>query len=221
MRDFNNDLLAHFQERGAQDNYVMVWFQGKHRTTGAVEHFGFWTGDDHEVISVDGQDRTYYGSGAVVNIPPMISQIGVQVRTLRLTFSGVAEEVVTATQDYDLREDLCQMHIVYYDPLNGQLKGAPKRIFKGVTAGLEITRPEIGGEAKAELSLQSSARMLTRTSSLKKSVTGLQSRHPTDAFRKYVTLSGTIETVWGEQRAAAPSPAVTSTPVTTVPRETR
>jgi hypothetical protein len=217
MRDFENDLLAHFQSRGAQNNYVMVWFQGKDIATRDPVEIGFWTGADHEVFTIDGQERTYYGAGGAVEIPPMSSQIGVQVRTLRLSFSAVANEVLVATQNYDLREGAFQMHIVYHDALTGQLKGTPKRIFKGVTAGLEITRPETGGEAKAEISVQSSARMLTRTSSLKKSSSGLQSRYPDDDFRQYVTLSGSIETVWGEQRAAAPTPAVTSTPSTTSP----
>ncbi|UOA25895.1 hypothetical protein [Pseudosulfitobacter sp. DSM 107133] len=215
MRTLPSNILAHLQARGAQHAHLLVWFQARNRTTGDAETIGFWTGADHEGFLVEGEVRTYLAAGNLLKIPPLVSEVGLSVRTTRLTLSSISEAVQTAVLGYELRQAPCQMHLAYFDPITQQLIDEPVRIFKGFVAGAEISRPEVGGEGVAEISLLSSALALTRTLSLKKSDTALRNRQPNDAFRQYTDVSGSIETVWGEARANQPTP----TAAKYVPRE--
>ena len=50
------------------------------------------------------------------------------------------------------------------------------------------------------MSVQSAARVLTRSLPLKKSDEALQQRYPNDRFRRHIDISGSVELVWGENR---------------------
>jgi hypothetical protein len=205
MRTLDISVAAHLNARGTQHAHLLVWLLGRNRETSQVESIGFWTGADHESFVVGGQARTYYGAGTILKVNPMISEAGLNVRTVRLVFSSIPPEVQLAVRGYDIRKQPCEMHVAHFDPATEGLIGGPQRVFKGYSAGVEIVRPEAGEAAECTLSLLSSAKALTRTLTTKKSDTALRARHPEDGFRKYSDISGTVEAVWGENRAAAPS----------------
>lgn len=208
MRVFPTALLQHLQARGARDAHLMVWVGARNKVTDEAETIGFWTGKDHRTFDVGDGPRTYYGAGAVLEIPLLISETGVSVRTTRIIFSSIAEEVAIATNAYDLYKGSCEMHLAHFDPVKGILIDDPTRIYKGSSAGLQITRAKKGERASAELALLSAAETLTRTLPLKKSHEAQIAKTPDDKFRQYTDISGAVEVVWGEVRAKAPSPAV-------------
>jgi len=213
MRTLDTAVLAHLQQRGTQHAQLLAWVQARNRETDAIETIGFWTGADHEDFVVNGQTRTYYGAGTMLKVNPLIGEAGLKVRTSRLKLSHLAPEVQIAIRGYDARNAPCELHVAYFDPVSHALIDSPQRVFKGVIAGVDITRGEIGNEGSCEVGLLSSARSMIRTLALKKSDTALRARAPGDAFRQYTDISGTVEAVWGEQRAAAPSaPAAAAAP---------
>jgi len=210
MLDLSTAILNHLQTRAARDAHLLVWIAARNRETDATETIGFWTGADHRDFSIGGETRSYYGAGTLLKMDNLVVETGLQVRTHRLVFSSVAPEVQLATRGYETREAPFQMHVAYSDALTKELIDAPVRRFKGVCAGLKITRPKKGGEANLELSVQSSAKELTKTLPIKKSDEALRARSPGDRFRRYTDISGSVETVWGDIRAKAPEGATKS-----------
>lgn len=207
MLDLAPALLAHLQSRGARHAQLLVWITARDRATGNPETVGFWTGADHQVFSIGGVDRTYYGAGSLIKIAPMVGEGGVNVRTTRLSFSPISEEFRAAVQSYDTNDGPVQIHVANFDPQTEVLIAEPLRRFKGFVKGLDFTRAVLGGQSTCEMAVQSAARVLTRTLPLKKSDAALSARHPGDRFRQYADVSGSIETVWGEARGSAPAKA--------------
>jgi len=209
MRFLSPDVLSHLSARGGQNAALLAWFEAKSYATGDVETIGFWTGADDQGFNVEGQNRAYLGAGGLIKIPPLVAEAGLNVRTTRLTFSGLAPEVHQAVQGYRINRAPCQLHIAYFHPVTQALIGI-ERVFKGRVAGASHRRAAAGGESTWEVSLRSSAVFLTISSPLKKSAAALQARAPGDRLRRYTDISGAVETVWGELRAAAPSPVTAS-----------
>lgn len=206
MRTLEQAVAIHLRERGAKHAHLLIRMQGRDRTTGNVETIGFWTGADHENFIVEGQSQLFFGAGTLMKVNPLVSEAGLQVRTTRMQFSAIPAEVQLAARGYDIRRQPARLYVQYFNPETHQAIGGPQRVFKGFSEGLEIIRPELGGIAEITLSLMSTARQLTKTLSLKKSNVALLARAPLDGFRKYSDVSGAVEALWGEMRAAAPSP---------------
>ncbi|MBW4708617.1 DUF2163 domain-containing protein [Roseobacter sp. YSTF-M11] len=207
MRDLPSALLTHLSERGAGHARLLVWITAREKATGTAVSIGFWTGADHRVFSIGGEDRTYYGAGSLIRIAPLVSAPGLNVRTTRLTFSPISEEFRVAVGLYDTNDAPLQIHVANFDPLTRAPIAEPVRRFKGFAKGLTSTRAAMGGDARAELAVQSAAHVLTRTLPLKKSDAALQARHPGDLLRQYTDISGSVETAWGEARGSAPAGA--------------
>ena len=60
------------EERRGTDARVLLWIEAKNRETGLSEVIGFWSGDDHQDFLIDGEIRTYFGAGQVIDVPPII-----------------------------------------------------------------------------------------------------------------------------------------------------
>lgn len=206
MRSFDVAVGQHIRDRGAKHAHLFASLTGRNRANGNVETTGFWTGADHEDFVADGVTQTFFGAGTIMQVSPIVSDAGLKVRTLRLVFSSVPAEVQIAARQYDLRRQPCRLYVGYFDPETHALIGSLQRVFKGFSAGLEITRPEVGGAAEMVVNLLSNSRALTKTLSLKKSQAALTARNGGDTFRQFTDISGAVEAVWGETRASAPSP---------------
>ncbi|MGD1880858.1 MAG: hypothetical protein ACFB11_00870 [Paracoccaceae bacterium] len=187
-------------------NQLLVWMEARNRVTDAIETVGFWTGAEDREFSVGGQTRLYHGAGAIIGIPPMIAQKGLQVRTHRMTASPLDEEVIKAIRLYDLRLRPVEMHVAYFSLIPGALIAAPQRVFKGRVSAVRIIRPELDGEASCEIAMQSAAYKLSRPLSITKSDSSHQARHPGDKIMQYADVTGVVEVAWGEARATAPTP---------------
>ena len=200
MLDLPTALLAHLQSREARMARLLVWVRATEKSNGNPATIGFWTGADHRVFTIAGEDRTYLGTGSLLKIAPIIGETGVNVRTTRLTFSGASPEFQAAVTQYNTNDAPVEIHIANFNATTHSLIAEPQRRFKGFLKGIDFPRAALGGEATAEVSIQSAARVLTRSLPLKKSDEALQQRHPGDRFRRYNAVSGSIPVVWGTPR---------------------
>ncbi|MEL7098294.1 MAG: hypothetical protein AAGM84_05640 [Pseudomonadota bacterium] len=205
MRSRDQAILDHYAERNPRRVHLLVWLSGKDRTTGDAETIGLWTGPDHTTFDIDGVTRTYYGAGSIIEADPFEYAVGLEVRTQRLVFSGVAPEVMQATRAYDPRLAPVEMHEAHFHPETGTLLAAPERVYKGfVDLAPEIVGPD-GASDTIELELVGTSFALRRALAVKKSRAALRARAPADAFRDDITVTGVVECYWGEARAAAPA----------------
>lgn len=204
MRAFSTTLRNHLDARTGLISDLLVWATGINRSTQALETQGFWTGPTDQTITVDGSPRDYAGAGALIQVPPMVSEVGLSVRTTRLMLSPVHPDVAAALEAYELRLQPIEMHVAYSTGVSGNLVDAPVRVFSGLIAGQPRNAGPPGEAVTLELTLLSASVYLTRTLHLRKSDRALQARHPGDRFRRFADVSGVVETVWGDGKARAP-----------------
>ncbi len=199
MRSYDAPTLAELTDRSGLISRQFLWLTAKNRDTGLPEPVGFWNGEDHEDITINAVVRTYYAAGAHLKIPSIITEVGVQVRTLRITMSPLSPEVATALRGYDARHAPVEIHRALYDKHTRTLISEPKQVFTGFLNKISIPTPETGGTATCTLSVVSSARSLTRKLALKKSDESQQLRAG-DRLRKHADVSDTVTTYWGENK---------------------
>lgn len=203
MRTFSPALLAHLQARQGFRVRLLLWAVPKNRLTGAPEPVGIWTGSDARSFTIDGAPRPYAGAGGILQIAPIVSAVGTDIRTQRVTLSGVFPEVLEIIRQHDPHRAPCEIHRAVYHPETLQLLDVPHRLFKGWIDKLKDTRPEEGGMATVELSLVSTARALTQTLTAKISDAS-QQRRAGDRALRYADVAGEVEVAWGDGPAAPP-----------------
>lgn len=203
MKTFSPALLAHLQARRGSRVRLLLWAVPKNRATGLPEPIGLWTGSDARSFTIDGSPRPYAGAGGILQIAPIVSAVGTDIRTQRVTLSGVFPEVMEIIRQHDPRNAPVEIHRAVYDPGTLQLIDAPHRLFKGWIDKLKDTRPEEGGMATVELSLVSTARALTRTLTAKISDAS-QQRRAGDRALRHADVAGEVDVAWGEERATPP-----------------
>lgn len=199
MRDYDLATSAYLAGRVGIVSRVLLWVTARNRTTGAAETMGLWTGEDHLDFTIDGQVRTYFGAGGLVDVPPLTFQSGLLVRRHRVTIGILTPEAQQLLRGYDARLGLVEIHRALFSTETRQLVADPHKVFTGWIDELTIKTPAAGGRAVAEVALVSAARGLTVALPLKKS-DEVQKLRAGDRFRKYQAISGTFETVWGETR---------------------
>lgn len=217
MRTLDPSISAELAARDGIRARLLVWIEARDRVTGAATPGGFWTGDDHQDFVIGGATRSYWGAGGLLTTPVLQMEAGLKVRTHRLTFSPLAPEVQQVMRGYEPRGAPAELHVAWFNKLTGDLIAAPERVFKGFVSSVRITDAKVGDASTVEVGLVSAAQYLTRTLALKKSDETLRARAPADGFRRYTTVTGAVTTVWGEAKAAAPTPTVTPK---TDPKET-
>ena len=205
MRALASPVLARLAAREGICARVLLWVNARERDNGAEACLGLWSGEDHAVFVIGGESRSYFGAGGLISMPPLTSEVGLNVRSHRLVLSPLAPEVSQLIRGYDPRLAPVEIHVASFDPATGALLAEPARVFRGVINTVTVETPPEGGEARVELELLSAAQALTRTLALKKSAETLRLRAPADAFRQYIAVTGAVETVWGEARATRPS----------------
>ena len=209
MRAYDGSTSAFLTAQSGMMARSLVWVSARNRSTGATETMGIWDGDDHQDFTIGGVVRTYFGAGSVLALDPITMATGLDVRMQRLTLAPVAPKVEMLIRGYDVRLAPVEVHRALFDPVTRALIAEPLRTFLGWIDSVSIPTPVVGGQASIEVTLASLGRSLTQSLALKQSDETLRLRAPTDGFRKYAALSGTVDTVWGENRARAPG---TTTP---------
>ncbi|MDR5655367.1 hypothetical protein [Ruixingdingia sedimenti] len=197
MRSYDSATAAYMAARSPIHAHALVWVAARNRETGLSETIGFWTGDDHRDFVVAGSTRTYYGAGAALGVDPIRRGTGLQVRTQRLSLSGIAPEVQLAVRGYDVRHAVIEIHRAVFDPLTLALVAPPHRLFKGYIDKLRFQTGAKGEASSVDLDVASGARALATPLSRKRSDASLRARMPADAFRQYASQADAVETRWG------------------------
>lgn len=197
MRSYPSATAAYFASRAAFIGHVLVWLEAKDRATGAPETIGFWTGADHAEFIVGGVPRTYYAAGGLLKMDPIRRQTGLKVRSQRISFSQVSPEVMIAVRGYDPRHAPVEVHRAIFDPETDAQIDTPHLILRGYLDKLRLSTPEKGGSGQVSFEVATAGRALTKPVSRFRSDASLRARAPTDAFRKYATLTDAVEVKWG------------------------
>lgn len=184
--------------------HALIWLTARDRATGAAETLGLWTGADHRVIAVGGQDRTYFGVGAVLGLEDLVAAADLKVSDWSFELSSLHAQVIEAFRIYDARLAPVEVHLWDWDPVTGLPKAAPERVFRGTIMEVDLPTPPEGGTATASVRCVSDAWRLTRGLTLKRSSAALLARHPGDKFRQYNEISGAVQVAWGEKLAGLP-----------------
>lgn len=172
-----------------------VWTTVAPYAGGAAVSFGFWTGDDHEYLTVEGQSRLYYGAQGAMEIGAITWEPGTGVSTQEITL-GLTPEGETLARGYRLAGAPIDLHCVLYDPRSWTLLGI-RRYFRGLIDTAPINTPEAGGVATLPLRCVSSARGGTMTVTGRKSDASQKQRLATDTFRAYGDLGEVASDPWG------------------------
>lgn len=196
MRTFSPTTAAYFASRAAFVGHVLIWFRAKNRATLATETIGFWTGADHQVFTIDGETRTYYGAGNLLKIDPIRRVAGLKVRTQRVTFSQVSPEAQMAVRGYDIRHAPVEMHRALFDPLSHTLIDTPHVLLRGYVDKAPITTPAKGGAGQIAIEIASAGRALTKPLSRFRSHASMEATRPGDGFRKYASVADVAEVKW-------------------------
>jgi len=199
MRSFDAPTLAALQSRSAIVARLLIWATARNRASGLPESVGLWTGADDRSFTIGGSSRTYVGAGGLMQVPPMVSQIGLSVRMHRVTLSPLNQKVIDLIRVHDARFAPVEIHRALFDPLTMALISEPHRIFKGQVDEVELPIDGDGLQTRCEVTLASSARYLTRTLTLKRSDAS-QQRRSGDRFLRYADVSGEVDIFWGERR---------------------
>lgn len=196
MRSFSPATAAYFASRAGFIGHVLIWFRAKNRTTLATETIGFWTGADHQIFSIGGEDRTYYAAGAMLKVDPIRRVAGLKVRTQRVTFSQIAPEAQLAVRGYDIRHAPVEMHRALFDPQSHTLIDEPHVMLRGYVDKATVTTPAKGGAGQITIEIASAGRALTKPLSRFRSNASMEATRPGDEFRKYASVADVVEVKW-------------------------
>lgn len=193
----DSNTQALLDQRSGHVAHWLVWVNARERDTGNPVAVGFWSGDDHQVFTIRGQARTYFGAGALLNVDPIRQGVGLQVQRQTVTLV-TTPEVDQAISGYDPSLQPAEIHRAIYDPATMTLTAEPEEAFTGTVDAAPIEEGPIGGTDSITLEIASKTRQLTRTHPIMKSDAALRRRAPLDGFRKYVSESAQWQVPWGE-----------------------
>lgn len=205
--------ITHLQARSGVRSRLFVWIGARDRVTGAPVAVGFSNCADDQVITINGETRTYHGAGPLLGMDDLVIEPGVRVRRMSVWLATAAPEVVNAVMGYDVRLAPVQIHRLLTDPLSHQpISATPHRIWKGQVDGAPRVIPAKGlSGGKITLVLASAAIVLTKGLPAKYSDAAMKKRGGDRLFR-YADVSGKVPVFWGEKKFEAPAPKPKPTP---------
>jgi hypothetical protein len=212
MREYASAVSTFLGDLRGVKSRALVWIRARNRSTGALEETGFWNGADAQDFVIGGVTRTYYGAGALMQVPPIKGGVGLNVQMHDLMLSGVPPEVLQLIHGYDTRLAPVEIHRAIFDPETDQLLAEPHRLLKGAVENMDVPRPVPGESGEVTITVASAARALTRTLTTNKSDAAQRTINPNDRGREYASISGAVGVFWGVKNSrAAPPPTTPST----------
>ncbi len=199
MRTVSPTLLAYLQARRGYSVRLLFWAEPRNRATGLPDPVGIWNGSETRDFVINGVTRTYVGIGGLVEVKPVISAIGTDIRMQSISVSSLSDDVVELIREHNARLAPAEIHRACFDTTSRELIEEPHRLFKGWIDKAPITRPPEGGQASCEITLASSARALTRTLTARKS-DATQKLRSDDRFRRFGDIAGSVPVVWEWQQ---------------------
>lgn len=211
MRSLPAAIAAHIAARLPTIARQLLWVEARNRETGLTESLGLWTGEYTADFVIGVDTRTYFGAGAVLDIPEITTQAGLEVRTHTLRLSPLAPEVQQLFRGYDGRLAPVEIHRVLFSPEAPNTAIAdPVRMFRGWIDGVTFSEGTENAESTVEVTLASHSRGLTIPLQLRRSDQSYRLRGG-DRIGRYADVAGVVPVHWGEARgsgsATAPTPA--------------
>lgn len=197
MRDLPPEIASYLATNSGVKTRQLLWITATNRVTGAPESIGLWTGEDTQVFTIDGDARTYYGSGQFINFGNVTLESNLNIQKLTVTLSPVSPEVEQVFRGYDAKFASVEAHNAFYSTETNNLVAPPVRFNKGWIDKMVITMPPVGGSGEARMDIVGSSRILTNRLAIKRSNDSQQARINGDMFFRDVNISGQVQTPWG------------------------
>lgn len=204
MRDLPIEIQTYVATQPGVKIRQLLWIIARNRSTGAPEEHGLWSGEDHQVFTVDGEGRTYYGVGQFIDWGQLQVESTLNIRKLSAAVSAITPEVEEVLRTFDPKFAPVQVHLAFFDPETNNLVGNPYRVFKGWIDKFPVRRPANGSDAQGTIDMVGHTRILTRQLALKRSDETQRQRAAGDTFYNDVAITGQVQTPWGE-KSVAPS----------------
>lgn len=201
MRPVDSAAQALRALRGGIATRVLAWIEARNRTSGTIEGLGLWSGGDTQTFTLTDAwsgslvTRPFQGAGALLSLGSIRHEAGLNVRPVSVGLSVVSPAVIEAVRVYDVRGARVQLWELTLDPETGLAAGAPEARYKGYVNKAPLPRPVPGGDASLELSLVSTARLLSIPYPRRKS-DAEQQRRSGDRLRRYKASAGSIDLPW-------------------------
>lgn len=196
MRDFDS-LTADALSRSDVQAHLLIWIRTRSRVSGAGQPIGLWTGDDTAEFVIDGQSRVYHA--AQMDVPVITTEAGISVRYHRFGLSPENEAVVTALRELNAERAPFEVHRAMFEPGGTAMLADPHAYLRGTIDRLSIPLAADGGSMVWDVEIASAARSLTRGLTVKKSDAALRRRAPSDTFRRFAALAGSVTVNWGSE----------------------
>lgn len=197
--DVSSEITTLLNARRGHIIRVLYWIRAKNRSTGEEEALGIWNGEDTQQFVIGLETRVYIGGGGFLAVGNLKREMNLNIQQLTITGNPVSPEFIDALRLYDPKGAKVEIHLVFFDPETNQQVGLPYRWYKGWLNTAPIRTPEKNGQATVELNHVGHSRILTRLLPSKRSDDSQRRRLSTDTFFKYVTISGAVETPWGQK----------------------
>jgi hypothetical protein len=203
MRAYSTGELDYLARRTAYKARVLVWVVAKDGVTGDPAPAGLWNGDHDRTFVIGGESRLYAAAGGLLQVAPIVYQVGLDPRTHRIQLSPLDPAVAQLFRGYDTRLAPVEVHRALMDPETGDLIAEPRRLIKGRLDKAPIPTPEIGGQVTIEAEVVTSLIDLQSTGTTLKS-DAQQRLRSGDRFRRYNAISGEIPVTWGTGKPFIP-----------------
>lgn len=199
MRSLPPDIVSYLATNSGVKTRQLLWITATNRNTGSPESIGLWTGEDTQVFTIDGEARTYYGSGQFINFGNVTLASNLNIQKLTVTLTPISPEMEQVFRGYDAKFASVECHNAFYNTETNNLVAPPVVFYKGWIDKLVITMPPVGGSGEARMDIVGNSRILTNRLAIKRSNDSQQLRLNGDAFFRDVNISGQVQTPWGSK----------------------
>ena len=188
---FINDLQA--SRDGTIAPVYFFYIEARNRSTGAIEPFGLWSGDDDISQNVQTPTggtatRPYYG-GTNLTVDGLKQVADLTDEPVTINMSQIADATQQLVRGYDVRLAYCEIHAT--SRVGGVFSSVPQLQFIGIVDDLEIGTPQVGGEGNIGLVVRSELMtQLLAPNPAKSSHSHQKRRQANDRFSEY---SGTVQ----------------------------
>lgn len=201
MRSYPTAIAEHIAARRPTIARQLIWVEAKEFGSGATQTLGLWDGEYTAQFVIDGEPRTYFAGGSILQLPEITGLVGLEVRTYSVVLSALTPEVQQLMRGYDVRLAPCEMHRVLFDPeAPATMLGEPQRTFKGWIDGAQFNETK-DGDYVVDATLASNSRGLTVPLQMRRSDESYRLRLG-DRIARYASVAGVIPIYFGE---AAPN----------------
>ena len=218
MRVLPQVLSDHLTAGKAVQQHWLLWLRCRNRDTGLVETIGLWDGPEDRVFGIGGTNYTYFGAGALLEVPQITRRKGVADHRHTVTLSGLSPAVRQALETYDPNRAEVVLHRAWFDPLTGRLIAEPLVELTGRVDAPTFRRSGDGEAWRVQLKVASLMQRLTVSLPIKKSHATQPARKPAQAGLPYIEVSGSIPVAWGEISISERGDGGTAGPPPVLPR---